>query len=476
MLNNTSTRTLFGKIWDRHVISRRDDGQSLLYIDRHLVQDGSAPAFEMLRQRKLPVRVASRAFATPDHYVPTHNRELATIHDPEKRAMASALERDSHESGIRYFGINDDRQGIIHVVGPEQGLIHPGMLVACGDSHTSTHGALGTIALGIGASEVAHVLATQTLWLATPRTMRVTVDGTLGSGVTAKDLILAVIRHVGAAGGAGHAIEYAGNTIREMSIEGRMTVCNMSVELGARAGLIAPDNKVFDWLQGRPFAPSGANWDEEVSSWKSLVTDGDAKFDREVTLDASTIEPMVTWGNSPEDVAPVTGRVPMLEDAFNDPARQALQACLGYMGLAAGQPLAGLPIDHVFIGSCTNGRIEDLRSAASIIRGRHVAAGVQAWIVPGSGLVKKQAEAEGLDQIFRDAGFQWRHAGCSMCLGTNGDQVAPGQRCASTSNRNFRGRQGPGSRTHLMSPAMAAAAAIAGHIVDVRTFVTESSR
>jgi 3-isopropylmalate/(R)-2-methylmalate dehydratase large subunit len=302
------------------------------------------------------------------------------------------------------------------------------------------------------------------------------VDGTLGSGVTAKDVILAVIRHVGAAGGAGHAIEYAGNTIRDLSIESRMTVCNMSVELGARAGLIAPDNKVFDWLQGRPFAPSGAAWDKEVAGWKSLFSDDGAQFDREVTLDANTIEPMVTWGNSPEDAAPVTGRVPKLEDALNDPARLSLQSSLGYMGLEAGQPLAGLPIDHVFIGSCTNGRIEDLRSAASVVRGRHVAAGVQAWIVPGSGLVKKQAEAEGLDQIFRDAGFQWRHAGCSMCLGTNGDQVAPGQRCASTSNRNFRGRQGPGSRTHLMSPAMAAAAAISGHIVDVRTFVTESSR
>ena len=476
MPTNTSPRTLFAKIWDQHVVSKRNDGQSLLYIDRHLVQDGSAPAFEMLRQRKLPVRAASRAFATPDHYVPTHNRALATIGDPEKRAMASALERDSAEAGIQFFGLNDERQGIIHVVGPEQGLILPGMVVACGDSHTSTHGALGTIALGIGASEVAHVLATQTLWLAEPRTMRVTVDGPLGPGVSAKDLILAVIRHVGAAGGAGHAIEYAGSTIRDLSIEGRMTVCNMSVELGARAGLIAPDQKVIDWLQGRPFAPTGVAWDKSVAGWESLVSDEGAQFDREVTLDARTIEPMVTWGNSPQDTLAVTGRVPLLEDAMDDPARQALQSVLAYMGLNAGQPLAGLPIDHVFIGSCTNGRIEDIRSAASVVRGRQVAAGVQAWVVPGSGLVKKQAEAEGLDQVFIDAGFQWRHAGCSMCLGTNGDQVASGQRCASTSNRNFRGRQGPGSRTHLMSPAMAAAAAIAGHIVDVRTFDTGSAQ
>lgn len=476
MQNSSSPRTLFRKIWEQHIVSERNDGQSLLYIDRHLVQDGSAPAFEMLRQRKLPVRAASRAFATPDHYVPTNSRELATIEDPEKRAMASALERDSNESGIRYFGLTDERQGIIHVVGPEQGLILPGMVVACGDSHTSTHGALGTIALGIGASEVAHVLATQTLWLAAPHTMRVTVDGTLGLGVTAKDLILAVIQRVGAAGGAGHAIEYAGNAIRDLSIEGRMTVCNMSVELGARAGLIAPDEKVFDWLQGRTFAPTGATWDKEVAIWRTLASDEAAQFDREIFLDANTIEPMVTWGNSPEDAVPVTGRVPMLEESLDDSARQALQSSLSYMGLEAGQPLADLPIDHVFIGSCTNGRIEDIRSAAFVVRGRRVAAGVQAWVVPGSGLVKKQAEEEGLDQIFRDAGFQWRHAGCSMCLGTNGDQVQSGQRCASTSNRNFRGRQGPGSRTHLMSPIMAAAAAIAGKIVDVRTFDTESAR
>jgi 3-isopropylmalate/(R)-2-methylmalate dehydratase large subunit len=469
MQQDVSPRTLFQKIWDRHVVARRDDGQTLLYIDRHLVQDGSAPAFEMLRQRQLPVRVPARAFATPDHYVPTHSRDPASIGDAEKRAMATALERDSAEAGIRYFGLQDERQGIVHVVGPEQGLVLPGMVLACGDSHTSTHGALGTIALGIGASEVAHVLATQTLWLYAPRTMRVTIDGRLGPGVTAKDVILAVIAHVGAAGATGHAIEYAGSTIRDLSVEGRMTVCNMSVELGARAGLIAPDEKTVAWLRDRPFAPAGAAWDEAVAGWKQLATDGGARFAREVALDAGAIAPMVTWGNSPEEAIPVTGCLPRLEDAASDAARATMRSALGYMGLDAGQPIAGVPIDHVFIGSCTNGRIEDLRSAAAVVRGRRVAAGVQAWVVPGSGLVKRQAETEGLDQVFTAAGFQWRHAGCSMCLGTNGDQVASGQRCASTSNRNFRGRQGPGSRTHLMSPAMAAAAAIAGRIVDVRT-------
>jgi len=476
MPQDVPPRTLFQKIWDHHVVTRRDDGQSLLYIDRHLVQDGSAPAFEMLRQRKLPVRVPGRAFATPDHYVPTDSRDPDAIADAEKRAMATALERDSAEAGIRYFGLDDERQGIVHVVGPEQGLVLPGMVLACGDSHTATHGALGTIALGIGASEVAHVLATQTLWLYEPRKMRVTVDGPLGQYVTAKDVILAVIRQVGAAGATGHAIEYAGSTIRDLSIEGRMTVCNMSVELGARAGLIAPDQKTFEWLRGRPFAPGGAAWEEAVAGWQTLAGDAGARFDREVALDARAIVPTVTWGNSPEEAIPVTGCLPRLEDATSDSAREAMRSTLGYMGLEAGQAIAGVPIDHVFIGSCTNGRIEDLRSAASVVHGRRVAAGVQAWVVPGSGLVKRQAETEGLHETFMAAGFQWRHAGCSMCLGTNGDQVAPGQRCASTSNRNFRGRQGPGSRTHLMSPAMAAAAAIAGRIVDVRTLGTGAVR
>ena len=463
----TLPESLFDKVWSRHVVTVREDGQCLLYVDRHLVQDGSAPAFEMLRQRGLKVRRPDLAFATPDHYVPTQSRDLGDVADPEKRAMADALHDDSHAAGIRFFGLDDARQGIVHVVGPEQGLTLPGMLLVCGDSHTSTHGALGALAFGIGASEVGHVLATQTLWQRKPRTLRITVDGQLGAGVTAKDLILAVIARIGAAGATGHAIEYAGEAIRALSMEGRMTVCNMSIEAGARAGMIAPDEMTFEWLRGRPYAPQGAAWDRAVAGWRALRSDEGAEFDREVRIDASGIEPMLTWGNSPQDAVPVSGRVPEAASVAPE-RREEWQRALDYMGLQAGQPLAGLPVDRVFIGSCTNGRIEDLRSAAGVVRGRRVADGVEAWVVPGSGLVRRQAEAEGLDRVFMDAGFQWRHAGCSMCLGTNGDQVAPGQRCASTSNRNFRGRQGPGSRTHLMSPAMAAAAAVSGRITDVR--------
>ena len=463
-----NARTLFEKIWSRHVVTERADGQALLYVDRHLVQDGSAPAFEMLRQRGLRVRVPQRTFGTPDHYVPTQSRRLADVADPEKRAMAEALQDDCRTAGIRFYALDDERQGIVHVVGPEQGLTLPGMLLVCGDSHTSTHGALGALAFGIGASEVGHVLATQTLWQRMPRTMRVNVEGRLAPGVTAKDVILAVIGRIGAAGATGHAIEYAGSAIRAMSVEGRMTVCNMSIEAGARAGLIAPDERTFDFLRGRPNAPAGAAWDAALREWRELHTDDGARFDSEVTLDAAVIEPMVTWGNSPEDVVPVTGRVPEPGQVRQD-KRDSLARALDYMGLAPGQPIAGTRVDHVFIGSCTNGRIEDLRSAAAVAQGRRVAAGVQAWVVPGSGLVRRQAEAEGLDEVFRSAGFEWRYAGCSMCLGTNGDQVPPSQRCASTSNRNFRGRQGPGSRTHLMSPAMAAAAAVTGCITDVRT-------
>ncbi|MCC2676320.1 MAG: 3-isopropylmalate dehydratase, large subunit [Ramlibacter sp.] len=459
--------TLFEKIWSRHVVTVREDGQALLYVDRHLVQDGSAPAFEMLRQRGLKVRSPQRTFGTPDHYIPTHSRVLADVGDPEKRAMAQALQDDCHTAGIRFFGLQDPRQGIIHVVGPEQGLTLPGMLLVCGDSHTSTHGALGALAFGIGASEVGHVLATQTLWQRMPKTMRITVEGRLGNGVTAKDLILAIIGRIGAAGATGHAIEYAGEAVRALSMEGRMTLCNMSIEAGARAGMVAPDEVTFEWLKGRPHAPQGAEWDKAVAQWRELRSDDDAEFDREVTLGGASVAPMVTWGNSPEDVIPITGALPQA-DALGGERGAAFRSTLDYMGLQAGQGIAGLPIDRVFIGSCTNGRIEDLRSAAAVLRGRHVAPGVEAWAVPGSGLVKEQAEAEGLDAVFRAAGFQWRHAGCSMCLGTNGDQVGPGQRCASTSNRNFRGRQGPGSRTHLMSPAMAAAAAVQGCITDVR--------
>ncbi|MES3000495.1 MAG: 3-isopropylmalate dehydratase large subunit [Pseudomonadota bacterium] len=461
--------TLFKKIWARHVVMRRDDGQTLLYVDRHLVQDGSAPAFEMLRQRKLPVRSPERAFATPDHYVPSDSRTFATVKDPEKRAMAQALKDDCETANIRFFGIEDERQGIIHVVAPEQGLSLPGSLIVCGDSHTSTHGALGALAFGIGASEITHVLATQTLWQRTPRTMRVTVDGKLGKGVSAKDIILAIIGKIGTAGGTGHVIEYAGEAIRALSMEARMTVCNMTIEAGARAGMIAPDDTTYQWLALRPFAPQGAAWDEAVALWRTLPSDDDAVFDKEVVLQADEIAPMVTWGTSPEDALPISGHVPDPAKTGDAKRREAMERSLAYMGLQPGQALTDVSVDRVFIGSCTNGRIEDLRIAADIARGRRVASTVEAWVVPGSGLVKRQAEAEGLDRVFLDAGFQWRHAGCSMCLGTNGDQVPPGQRCASTSNRNFVGRQGPGARTHLMSPAMAVAAAVTGRLSDVRT-------
>lgn len=468
MPDSLSPRTLFDKIWAQHVVMQRDDGQSLLYVDLHLVQDGSAPAFQMLRQRGLPVRRPELAFATPDHYVPTDSRDPGRIADPEKRAMAQALADDCAASGIRFFGLDDQRQGIVHVVGPEQGLSLPGRLIVCGDSHTSTHGALGALAFGIGASEVAHVLATQTLWQRKPRTLRVSVDGRLGAGVTAKDLILAIIGRIGAAGATGHVLEYAGKAIRALSMEARMTVCNMSIEAGARAGMIAPDDTTFAWLAGRPQAPQGADWDAALARWRQLPGDEGAVFDRELALHANEIAPMVTWGTSPEDVLPISGRVPDPAQAGDADRRAAMQGALAYMGLAPGQRLDEITVQRVFIGSCTNGRIEDLRSAAAVARGRRVAEGVEAWVVPGSGLVKQQAEQEGLDAVFRAAGFQWRHAGCSMCLGTNGDQVAPGQRCASTSNRNFVGRQGPGARTHLMSPAMAAAAAVTGRLTDVR--------
>jgi 3-isopropylmalate/(R)-2-methylmalate dehydratase large subunit len=464
-------RTLLEKIWVRHRILEREDGQSLLYVDRHLLQDGSAPAFEMLRQRGLAPRAPHRAFGTPDHYVPTDSRTLSAIEDPEKRAMAEALLRDTSAAGILYFGLEDPRQGIVHVVGPEQGLSQPGMLIVCGDSHTATHGAVGALAFGIGATEVSHVLATQSLWQAKPKTMRVSVDGRLGPGVSAKDVVLAIIAKIGAAGATGHIIEYAGSTIAGLSMEGRLTVCNMSIEAGGRAGMVAPDDTTFAYLAGRPYAPTGAEWDRAVTRWRNLLSDPGAAFDREVTLSGGEIQPMVTWGTSPEDASPITARVPDPSAVTDVARRDAVIRALAYMGLTPGTPFADVTIDRVFIGSCTNGRIEDLRSAAGLVRGRKVAAGVEAWVVPGSGVVKAQAEAEGLDRIFTAAGFQWRHAGCSMCLGTNGDVVPPGQRCASTSNRNFVGRQGPGARTHLMSPLMAAAAAVTGRLTDVRTIL-----
>ena len=449
----------------------REDGQTLLYVDRHLLQDGSAPAFEMLRQRGLKPRAPERAFATPDHYVPTRGRDLATIADPEKRAMAEALRNDSLDAGITFFGLDDIRQGIVHVVAPEQGISQPGMLIVCGDSHTSTHGALGALAFGIGATEVAHVLATQTLWQRRPATLRIWLEGERGPCVTAKDMILAVIATLGAGGASGQAVEYAGPAVEALSMEGRMTLCNMTIEAGGRAGMIAPDETTFAYLRGRPFAPKDQAWDAAVAGWRELKTDAGAVFDREATIDVGAITPMVTWGNSPEDALAITGRVPDPDAAASPERREAMIRTLTYMGLRPGQPLSEISIDRAFIGSCTNGRIEDLESAATVVRGRQVAPGVEAWVVPGSGRVKAEAESRGLDRVFKAAGFQWREPGCSMCLGTNGDQAPPGQRVASTTNRNFVGRQGPGSRTHLMSPAMAAAAAVVGRLTDVRDLV-----
>ncbi len=461
-------RTLFEKIWSRHRVLEREDGQTLLYIDRHLMHDGGATAFAALRKRGLKPRAPERIFATPDHYVSTATRRLEEIEDPRHRAMVEALARNTAEHGIRHFGLDSGRQGIIHVVGPETGLSQPGMTLVCGDSHTSTHGALGALAFGIGSTEVAHVLATQALWQRKPATLRITVDGRLGEGVTAKDVILANIARIGAAGATGHVIEYAGAAIRGLSMEGRLTLCNMSIEAGGRAGMVAPDETTFAYLHGREFAPKGEAWDAAVARWRALPSDPGAAFDAEVTLDGSAIQPMVTWGNSPEDALPIGGVVPGPKASADAERREVMARTLDYMGLAPGMRLEGLPVDRVFIGSCTNSRIEDLRSAAAVALGRRVAEGVEAWVVPGSEAVKRQAEAEGLHEVFRGAGFAWREAGCSMCVGMNGDIARPGSRVASTSNRNFMGRQGPGARTHLVSPAMAAAAAVSGHFTDVR--------
>ena len=464
----TAPRTMFEKIWDRHRVLERPDGQVLLYVDRHLIHDGSEPAFEMLRRRGLAPRAPERIFATPDHYIPTDTREIAAIPDPARRAMVETLEQNAAAYGFHIFGLKDSGNGIVHVIGPEQGLSQPGLLMVCPDSHTSTHGALGALAFGIGMTEVAHVLATQTLWQRKPATMRITVDGALGAGVTAKDVILHIIATIGAAGAAGHVIEYAGSAIRGLSMEGRLTLCNMSIEAGARAGMVAPDETTFAYLAGRPFAPQGAEWDRALDRWRALPTDPGARFDREVTIDAAAIAPTVTWGNSPQDAVAADGRIPDPADEPDAERRAAMADAFAYMDLTPGMPVEDIRIDRVFIGSCTNGRIEDLRAAATVARGRRVADGVTAWVVPGSAPVKRQAESEGLDRIFAEAGFAWREAGCSMCLGTNGEIASPGERVAATSNRNFRGRQGPGVRTHLMSPAMAAAAAVTGHITDVR--------
>ncbi|MDR1936705.1 MAG: 3-isopropylmalate dehydratase large subunit [Candidatus Accumulibacter sp.] len=469
-------RTMFEKIWSRHQIMERDDGKVLLYVDKHWVHDISAAAFAILRQRHIAVHAPSRTFASPDHYIPTSSRNLADIADPEKRGMVDALRRDAASNGITLFGIDDPRQGIMHVLGPEQGVSLPGETIVCGDSHTSTHGALGALAFGIGATEVAHVLATQSIWQDKPKTMRITVNGALGEGVTAKDVILAIIARIGAAGAIGHAIEYAGPAIESLSMEGRLTLCNMSIEAGARAGMVAPDETTFAYVKGRPYVPGGEDWEHALADWRTLASDPGARFDREVTLDAGEIHPMMTWGTSPENALPITGRVPDPEKIAEPEKRAACERMLDYMGLTPGMPLTDIPVDRVFIGSCTNGRIEDLRSAAAIVKGKNVAAGVEAWVVPGSGLVKTQAEAEGLDRVFTAAGFQWRHAGCSMCLTTNGDMAAPGQHCASTTNRNFVGRQGSGVRTHLVSPIMAAAAALTGRFTDVRTLIGKAGR
>jgi 3-isopropylmalate/(R)-2-methylmalate dehydratase large subunit len=462
--------TLFDKIWSSHAILVRPDGATLLHIDRHFVHDGSGNAFRMLKEKGLAVRRPDRTFATPDHYVSTLSHDLASINEPHRRGVVEDLETNAKAAGLTLFGLADRRQGIVHVLGPEQGLSQPGMIMVCGDSHTATHGALGALAFGIGASEVGHVLATQTLWQSKPKNMRIVVDGKLGPGVHAKDVILAVITRIGAAGGAGHVIEYAGSTIRAFGIEARLTICNMSIEAGARAGMVAPDDTTFAYLHGRPYAPKGANWDKAVAFWGSLPSDADAQFDREVGLDAAEIAPMVTWGTSPEAAAPITARVPDPASAPDAARRDSMERALAYMELTPGMPLADIAVDRVFIGSCTNSRIEDLRAAAKVLDGRRAV--VPAIAVPGSGLVKEQAEAEGLDAIFRRAGVEWREAGCSMCVGMNGDLVAPGERCASTSNRNFVGRQGRGARTHLLSPAMAAAAAVAGKLTDVRKLPT----
>jgi len=464
-------RTLFDKIWDSHLVDVQDDGTSLLYIDRHLVHEVTSPqAFEGLKAAGRGVRRPEATLAVCDHNVPTTDRS-GGIDDAESRIQIETLERNCAEFGIPYFSMSDVRQGIVHIIGPEQGMTQPGMTIVCGDSHTSTHGAFGALAFGIGTSEVEHVLTTQTLVQRPAKNMRIAVEGDPSFGITAKDMILAMIGKIGVAGGTGYVIEYAGKAIRDLSMAGRMTVCNMSIEAGARAGLIAPDETTFAYIEGRPMAPKGGQWEQAVAYWRTLPSDEGAAYDEEVTLDAADIAPQVTWGTNPGQVLPITGVVPDPAQEANGGRRRAMERALEYMGLEPGTPLTDIKIDQVFIGSCTNARIEDLRAVARVVEGRKLADGVGAMVVPGSGLVKEQAEAEGLDRIFIAAGFEWRAPGCSMCLAMNADRLKPGERCASTSNRNFEGRQGKGGRTHLMSPVMAAAAALAGHIADVRELV-----
>jgi 3-isopropylmalate/(R)-2-methylmalate dehydratase large subunit len=458
-------QTLVDKLWAAHEILQREDGEALLWVDRHYVHEGSFHAFSRLAERGVPVAEPGLTFGVADHYVPTRGSRHA-IANPEIARMVRQFEENTAKHQIKAFGLDDPRQGIVHVVGPEQGLTLPSLLIVCGDSHTSTHGALGAYAFGIGASEVAHVLMTQTIWQRRPRRMRITVDGRPAPGIAAKDIALAIIAHIGAGGATGHAIEFAGSAIRNLTVEGRLTLCNMSIEAGGRCGMVAPDEATFAYLKGRPYAPVGEEFDRAVEAWSALTTDSNARFDREVSLDAAAIAPIVTWGTSPEDALPIDASVP-------DPAREPdaarakyLREALDYMGIAPGKKLTDIAVDRVFIGSCTNSRIEDLRAAAAVLAGR--TSKVPGLVSAGSSLVKRRAEEEGLDRIFRDAGLEWGESGCSMCVGINGDLVPPGERCASTTNRNFRGRQGPGARTHLMSPAMAAAAAVTGHLTDVR--------
>jgi 3-isopropylmalate/(R)-2-methylmalate dehydratase large subunit len=461
-------RTLFDKIWDSHVITPQGEGTFLIYIDLHLIHEVTTPqAFEGLKLAGRKVRRPDATIAVCDHNIPTSNRK-AGIDEPESRLQVETLERNVREFGVPYFPIDSINQGIVHIIGPEQGLSQPGMTIVCGDSHTATHGALGALAFGIGTSEVEHVLATQTLSQRHAKNMLVEVNGSLGAGVAPKDVILAIIGKIGTAGGTGHVIEYAGSTFRAMSMEGRMTVCNMTIEAGARAGLVAPDETTFAYVKGRPYAPKGAEWDQALAYWRTLPSDAGAHFDKKTALDAADIAPHVTWGTNPEQTAPITGQVPDPAEIDDPGKRAAVERALEYMQLKPKTPLAEIPVERVFIGSCTNSRIEDLRAAAAIARGRRVAQGVRALVVPGSGLVKQQAEQEGLDRIFLEAGFEWREPGCSNCMSMNNDRAENGERIASTSNRNFEGRQGPGAKTHLMGPAMAAAAAITGHLADVR--------
>ena len=462
------SRTLYDKIWENHLVHEQKDGTSLIYVDRHLVHEVTSPqAFEGLRLQKRIVRRPEFTLAVSDHNVPTTDRSKG-IDDEESKIQVETLRNNCKEFGVELFDVNDKRQGIVHVIGPEQGFTQPGAVIVCGDSHTATHGAFGALAFGIGTSEVEHVLATQTLIQKKTKNFRINVNGSLPKGVTAKDVILKIIGTIGTAGGTGYVVEYAGSVIRNLSMEERMTICNMTIEAGARAGLIAPDEKTYEYLKGRTMSPKGENWDRAIQFWKTLYSDKDCKFDKEINIKAENIEPLVTWGTSPQDVSPVTGLVPDPDKEKNEDRKMAMKRSLDYMGLKANTKISDIKVDKIFIGSCTNGRIEDLRVAAELLKGKKIAKNISAMVVPGSGLVKQQAEKEGLDKIFKEAGFEWREPGCSMCLGMNPDQLKPKERCASTSNRNFEGRQGRGGRTHLVSPGMAIAAAINGYLSDVR--------